>query len=314
MTFRRKSCYPSVRPPHIRPSVRPPHIRPSVRPPHIRPSVRPPHIRPSVRPPHIRPSVRPSASYPSVRPPYIRPSVSAFYPNPSCFLVMILSASDLATGILATSTFAIYIGNELYFNVDCLTAFLNTIFSYLLIPTSFYTLLVLNVERYLSIIYPILYKSKVTKKKLLLSLGLLWLTCILALYLLFVRRPLAELYLAIAGIVGLTMLLGMYTKIFFIIRNRRKEMASLGLTRTTENEKIFLQNVREAWSCLIVAVCTIVCFLPSSIGVLARKMMYLSIIIHHWSTTIILTAPVLNSLVFFWRNKVWRAEAKKNTL
>ena len=235
----------------------------------------------------------------------------AAYLKSSCFLVMILSASDLATGMLATSTFAMYIGNDLFFNADCLTAFLNTIFSYLLIPISFYTLLVLNVERYLSIIYPILHKSKVTKKKLLLSLGLLWLTCILALYLLFVRRPLAELYLAIAGIVGLTMLLGMYTKIFFIIRNRRKEMASLGSTRTRENEKISLQNVREAWSCLIVAVCTIVCFLPSSIDVLARKMMYLSIIIHHWSATIILTAPVLNSLVFFWRNKVWRTEAKK---
>ena len=93
MTFREKTCYPSVRPSVRHISVHPSYIRPSViypsvRPPCIRPSViypsvhhisvRPSAVYPSVRPPYIRPSV----IYPSVRPPYIRPSVSAFYPNP----------------------------------------------------------------------------------------------------------------------------------------------------------------------------------------------------------------------------------------
>ena len=229
----------------------------------------------------------------------------------SCFLVMILSANDLATGMLATSTSAIDIGGELLNNVDCFTVFLNAMFLYLLIPISFSTLLMLNVERYLSIMYPILHKSKVTKTKLLLSLGLFWLSFGFVLYLFFVKKPLATLYLGIGNIAGLTMLLGMYTKIFFIIRRRGKEMISLGTTRGRENEKNFLQNVREAWSCLMVAIFTIVCFLPTGIEGLVGGITYSSIIQRRWNTTFLLIAPVLNFLVFIWRNKVWRNEAKK---
>ena len=229
----------------------------------------------------------------------------------SCFLVMILSANDLATGMLVTSTFAIDIGGELLNSVDCFTAFLSKMFFYLFIPMSFGTLLVLNVERFLSIIYPILHKLIVTKTKLLLSLGLVWLSCVLVLYFFFVQSPLFSMFLGIGNIAGLTMLLGMYTKIFFIMRRRRKEMISLGSARRRENEKNFLQNVREAWSCLMVAVCTIVCFLPSAIEGLVGEITYSGIIQSHWNTTILLIAPVLNSLVFFWRNKVWRTEARK---
>ena len=229
----------------------------------------------------------------------------------SCFLVMILSANDLAIGMLATSTSAIDLGREIFSNVDCFTVFLSIVSFHLLISISFCTLLVLNIERYLSIIYPILHKFRVTKAKLLLSLGSLWLTCVLVVYLLFLQRRLASLYLGVANVAGLTLLLTMYTRILFIIRRRRKEMTSLGSATGRENEKNFLQNVREAWSCLIVVACTIACFLPSGIEVFAGDITFSGIVQARWNTTILFMGPVLNSIVFFWRNKIWRTEARK---
>ena len=65
----------------------------------------------------------------------------------SCFLV-ILSANDFAAGMLATSTSTINMGMELLNHVDCFTSFLSAMFFYLLIPISFCTFIVLNVERY----------------------------------------------------------------------------------------------------------------------------------------------------------------------
>ena len=91
-------------------------------------------------------------------------------------------------------------------------------------------------------------------------------------------------------------------------------MSSLASAGRRENEKNFLQNVREAWSCLLVAVCTMGCFLPSGVEIWAGKMIYFDEILRCWTSTTLLMVPVLNSLVFFWRNKIWRTEAKKNTL
>lgn len=231
--------------------------------------------------------------------------------KPSCFLVMILSANDLAMGMFATSTSAIDVGSELLNNADCFTTFLNKLFLNLLAPISFSTLFALNVERYLSIIYPLFHKFKVTKTKLLLCLCFLWLLCIVISCMFFVQERLRYLLLCIGNIMGLTTLLGMYTRIFFTIRRRRKEMASLGSRRGRLHEKNFLQNVREAWSSLIVVICTITCFLPSGIEGITREKTYSALIQTRWNTMILLMASLLNSLVFFWRSKIWRIEAKK---
>jgi hypothetical protein len=96
---------------------------------------------------------------------------------------------------------------------------------------------------------------------LLLCLCFLWLLCIVISCMFFVQERLRYLLLCIGKIMGLTTLLGMYTRIFFTIRRRRKQMASLGSRRGRLHENNFLQNVREAWSSLIVVICTITCFL-----------------------------------------------------
>jgi hypothetical protein len=126
-----------------------------------------------------------------------------------------------------------------------------------------------------------------------------------------VQRRLTDLFLGIVCVAGSTMLVGLYTKIFFRIRRREKQMTSLGTATGRGNEKNFLQNVREAWSCFMVAVCTIVCFLPSGIEVFIGELTYSGIVQHRWCSTILSMAPVLNSVVFFWRNKLWRTEARK---
>lgn len=226
----------------------------------------------------------------------------------SYFLVMLLALNDIAVGLFCNSTYFLVLLREILGNGDCYWSLLSRILSFTLAGMSCMTLLILNIERYLSIIHPIFHRNKVTKRKLLKTAMLLWCFCVAESCVLFINGNVGILLMCLWLAFFLLTVAFIYTRIFCAVcRNS-------GLTSensSTLNQKRLLRNIRQAKSCLIVVLCNFVCFLPTIFVMNLKKSPFNMMILLSWSSTLIFSASSLNSVIFFWRNRILKNEAKK---
>ena len=229
------------------------------------------------------------------------------------FLIMILSASDLAVGIIADPMLLLHLGREIYGTENCFFNTLKVEIMDILPAISFSTFIVLNVEIYLSIIHPIYHKTKVTNGRLLKMLGIAVFISVGRSYLFVfhIGKRVAQLVLTVIIFATLVLLAYIHIKISIVVFKRRRiGFVSVALPSIGRQSKSFLHGVKEAKSCLMVLLCTIFCYLPSAVrdGMLTETKF--QILFHPWRATTALTASFLNCIVFFWRNGILRKEAK----
>lgn len=228
----------------------------------------------------------------------------------SYFLVMLLSLSDLGVGLICNSTFTVILTSHVLGYANCLLTTFWLVAIWSLPNVSMTTLFVLNLERYLGIIHPIFHVSKVTKRGLLTTTVTLWFLIVVEICTLFFDEKVLRLLLCLKICFFLTILISVYVKIFVTGRE-----AAASETSNSECErsrqKVFVKKTKLAKSCLIVVVCNILCFLPSAVTSFAWQRAFFGIVLFSWSITFVLMASTLNSVIFFWRNKILRSEAKK---
>ena len=227
------------------------------------------------------------------------------------FVVMLLSTNDLAIGIIAEPLFLLLLSREIFATENCLYLLLNVTTLNILLAISMTTFLVLNFEIYLSIIHPIFHQTKISKKRVLYLLLLLWFLIVARTY--FVVRHLNQKTSQFIAtfLISLAMLamVYMHTRIFAAIRKRRRFKVGASPS-TPKHGKTFLSGVRDAKSCLLVLVSTVCCYLLAAIdNGIGTRSTHMGIVLSRWSTTFVLSASVLNSLVFYWRNNLLRKEA-----
>ena len=227
------------------------------------------------------------------------------------FLVMLLSTNDMAIGLTAEPLFLSHLCREIVGNETCLNLMLNVVTLGVLLAISMVTFLVLNFEIYLSIIHPIFHKTKVTNKRVLYVLFLLWFLQVARAY--FFARHLdkntEQIIVTLMISSSMLAMVYMHGRIFAAVYKRRRiEVTASPSSR--KQGKAFLNGVRDAKSCLLVLICTVCCYLPATIDNGIRgQTTPMGIVFNRWSTTFILSASVLNSLVFYWRNNLLRKEA-----
>ena len=230
------------------------------------------------------------------------------------FLVMILSANDLAVGIIAEPLFLFHLGSEIYGMENCFGSTLKIIILEFFIAISFTTFVVLNVEIYLSIMHPIFHKTKVTNRRVLTILCIIGIVTIVRTYLFafHISKGASKLFFSSFILITLVVLAYIHINIFVVVYKRRRIGFVSGVRSSNVRErKSFLQGVREAKSCLLVLLCTVLCFMPSAIedGMTERSIATV-ILFNPWRNTFALSASFLNCIVFFWRNGILRKEAK----
>ncbi len=228
------------------------------------------------------------------------------------FIVMVLSANDLAIGLVAEPLVLLQLSREILGNENCLNLWLNVFTLSILLPTSMTSFLVLNFEIYLSIIHPIFHKTKITNKRVLYLLLFLWFVQMVRAYLFafHLTKNTVQIIATLSIALGMLAMVYMHSRIFLTVCKRRKIVA--GASSNFRRGKAFLSGVRDAKSCLLVLICTVCCYLPATIenaSIGARKTSK-GIVFTRWSLTFLLSASVLNSIVFYWRNKILRTEAK----
>ena len=227
------------------------------------------------------------------------------------FMIMVLSCSDFAAVVTNQPGILLYLIfwlREDYNLLPKMSIYLH--FSDVFFGFSFLTLLVMSIERYLGAYYPIFHRTSVTKRRLLTLLAIL-LVLHTTSYVISANDMVISwtLVLIIGTIILLPPFVYLNFKLFKISREVRRGKAKLLKKRT----KIHLKSIS---SCLLAVACLLV--LSISIGVYIvfdvfsenkqASNVRLSLL---WSTTFYIINCTLNSLIFFWKNKVLRTEGIK---
>lgn len=223
------------------------------------------------------------------------------------FTVILLSLSDFGVGILCHPTLTVILIDEILGYENCPLAAIFLMVTYTLSGMSLMTLLVMNIERYLSIVHPIFHRNNVSKRRLLAAAATLWPISVAEVCVALVSENVFRYLMRITICVFLAVYLFIYVKIF---RTRRViGIVSSGSHGNTQLED--LRRMKLAKSCLLVVSCTLLCFLPMPLTSYLWHTTFYGAVLWVWSVTLFLAASTFNSVIFFWRNSCLRNEAKE---
>ena len=172
---------------------------------------------------------------------------------------------------------------------------------------SLVALLVLNLERYLAACYPLFHRSSITRRKLFTLLAILLL---LPTTLTMISANSATISHRMASIILMVILLPPFIFINYKLlrisnKMRRKSSISPG------ERRISLKNIS---TCLLAVACLVLLSIISGVYVAYHsngKMSSNNDSTVAWPGTMVAMNSTFNGLIFFWKNKVLRAEGKK---
>ena len=237
------------------------------------------------------------------------------------FLIMILSLNDLVVGIICGPLYVAVLARE--YSLRKFSCFIRGIQLFLLLlicGCSLMTLVLMNFERYFAIVHPIFHRTKVTKGLLVKCLIVLWLVNVGIISLIFYSQDVLTKCLSVESLLFMSALVFIYVRIYFASRKSFHTFRRMNITNASpqgqdtsqlEREQ-HLRNLRLVKSCCIVVVCFWMCFLPACVLVtVISNYNELTYMFHTCAETSLLLNSSLNSLIFFWKNKLLRKEAQR---
>ena len=237
----------------------------------------------------------------------------------SLFLVMILSGHDAVGGLASNSVFTVRLASEVFGTVDCGIVFAQAV-SMVMTVTSLVVVTAINIERYIGVIHPMYHRSQLKKGTLFKFIMLFWMATGIALALSFIYDyiMLVRFATVMCSVIILFTLFA-YTRIGIEViaseRKRQNLSPSSGNDQCQRRKKHanFLKEIKLAKSCFMIVICYVLCSTPVIvfIGILRDSLpdSYMVIAIA-WCVNLLLLSSSLNSVIFFWRSKELRKEAK----
>ena len=225
------------------------------------------------------------------------------------FMILVLSCFDFIAVITSHPEFVVYLGVWLTENYALLNKL--KIYEYLasvFVGFSFFALLMMNLERYLGTYYPIYHRTSVTRRKLLsfLAMLLIFITVLMILVIVKVIPPAAGT--VIFAVIGFAPFMFINYKLYRISKQNRRNNAISPQQRSKRN----LKNVS---TCLLAAACVAVLSIPHSFYVVfsfvGNEKTTNARLSYVWAFALQTMNSSFNSLIFFWKNKVLRAEGLK---
>ena len=178
---------------------------------------------------------------------------------------------------------------------------------------SFHVLLVIRIERYIGVFYPIFHLTSVTRYKLLtllaITLTLHTILHMISTYGTTIPWEIVEIIFLVAVFVPLMYLNLKLYKMSRKMRRRKK-------VKEPEKIKRTMNNLKNISTCLLAVACLLVLSIPTSVAIVINmnaenRHASKAILSNIWTTTIYLMNCTFNSLIFFWKNKVLRTEGIK---
>ena len=239
--------------------------------------------------------------------------------NKVCYFVILLqSVVDLGVGVVSIPLFICYLIFPFLHTANCILITLALRTSYVLPGLSIVTLSAMAIERYIGVLHPFAYRTKVTSKRILIYVcgnGLAFIAVLaysfrdpnfLAIY----ARLLISIFFILIGFV--------YTRIYLVIRKLiRSEKRPTCESSGSQVKRQIIRESRRARSCFLVVICFVVFLLPIVITRFVFTVGSVEYTVYfNWSLTMIILNSSINSLIFFWTKKLLRKEAREtvNTL
>ena len=231
------------------------------------------------------------------------------------FMIMVLSCCDFL-GVITTNPFVALIAMLFMTgNLDAKARWPHLVIrSTNTFPAaSLLTLLVMNFDRYLATSYPIFHRTSVTKKRLFTLFAVLVIIEI-ALAVMSVNDSVISYFVHIIiffAFVSPTMLFLNYELLLVVRKNRHGK-------RVSPKAKITF-SLKNISSCLLAVACYVTLSIPALVYAVGlstsstdKKTTFgSSNLTGYWSITIVSMNSTLNCLIFFWKNRVLRAEGWK---
>ena len=230
------------------------------------------------------------------------------------FTTMILSCCDLlvvlTTHPLTSLAAMLWLTEKINVYPGCLVIFGGL--SSILISSSLLALLVMSFDRYLATHYPLFHRTSVTKGKLLTLFT--FLSFIQITVTIMSVNDLVIPYqvgLLILGIIFIPPMMFINYKLFTVTRKSRRN-----IRKSPEMKKSFsLKNIS---GCLLVVACLMVLFIPNLIYIFLRltsketeNTLDNAGLAGLWARTAGSMNSTFNCLIFYWKNKILRAEGMK---
>ncbi len=225
------------------------------------------------------------------------------------FMILVLSYFDFAAVITNHPVIVVYLvvwlteNYALLSKVDIYTRIASAFLGF-----SFFALLVMNIERYLGAYYPVFHRTSVTRRRLLTLLAMLviFTTALLILMIVLMFSP------AVGGVISMAITILPFVFINYKLYRISKQNRVNNAISPQQRSKINLKNVS---TCLLAAACVVVLAIPSSLFVafsfVGKATSTDAELCRVWAITMYTMNSTFNSLLFFWKNKVLRAEGIK---
>ncbi|XP_028405390.1 olfactory receptor 4M1-like isoform X2 [Dendronephthya gigantea] len=233
-------------------------------------------------------------------------------------MIMMLSVNDFLVGLVSNVLFAVVLLEQ--YSSRKIAPHLSTIhFCFLVFFSgcSLKTLVVMSWERYAAICHPLFHRTKVTRKRLMKCVILLWLAALISTILSKRFQAFFEYYIIPERLVFIILLMYFYVRIYLAnlyssknIRSKNRINQGSDLALWNGRRRKVMMNVNLAKSCFLAVISFVICYLPSTIAMMIKEKCgkEMQIMVEVWATTLILLNSSLNSIVFFWRSKPLRKE------
>ena len=234
------------------------------------------------------------------------------------FLILIQSIFDIAVGVISLPAIIAYVALELRGNASCVLVVILQAITFIPAGISLTTICLLTLERYLSILHPVVHRSYVTKTRMLICVccGSVWFVVTgPVLRIISEKSSIMILNLVVVAIV-LACTTFAYVRIYFAVRNMHFSndcISDYSTEQSSSKTKEKRKSLRErslAKSCALVVLICYVCYLPFAVCYI-----YFSDDPIHfrvatfWSWVVLTLNSSLNSVVFFWKRPLLRQEA-----
>lgn len=228
----------------------------------------------------------------------------------SNFMIMVLSVLDMVAVVVKSPIITIYLiswlneEHEFLKKLDIYNHFGN-----IFVGSSLVALIVMNVERYLGVCYPLFHHTSVTRSGLLTLLVIL--SILHAAIVIFSTDDFLITFpmgVAIFMVILFPPLLFINYKLIKISRKaRRYNEVSPDVRRNV--------NLKSISTCLLAVACLVLLSIPlifyTALGLAKTETSRNTKLGFYWSGIAVSMNSTFNSLIFFWNNKVLRTEAFK---
>ena len=225
------------------------------------------------------------------------------------FMIMVLSCFDLAAAVTNHPGILLYLISWLREDYGLLLKM--TIYLYfanIFLAFSFNVLLVMNIERYLGAYYPIFHHTSVTRCRLLALFAILLIPSA-------VMYLISSISLVVSGAIFYLIFVVLHIPLFAFVNFKLYAIArKVHHERAVSSGKRTSINLKNISMGLWAVANLMLSFFPCSFYIafeLAQASPNTLTLCYIWTITVLTTNCTLNSLIFFWKNKVLRTEGIK---